>query len=385
MTECPPDESRAWKVYGPDLNGRFGGLQGMGGLEATILDADGTTTGVINDQFGNGVATVSGGTVTWNTTRVGAYGPLPGIVPQTLGDVTQLAAATAWRSRRIDPTGFYWLGARYYEPTSGRFLSADPMGHAASPSLYDYAGGDPVNRTDPDGRCASKLAQYLSDPLGNAGLLNDIYNDVQAINDFNSGPTSAMDRAMATGSLGMGLRDYQALAAQLGWNGFTAELSEYQQQYYGKMAAQILQLQAQGKDVSSLWQGVLSDVPGVVTDSRGLMAGDSADLARKSWLASINGTTLATGAVVGAVITGYTRHGLNQAISRDEVGVSPSAILDAVKYPIQTNPQGGGVVEYVGRDATVILNANGKVITTYATNSAGIRVVPDSGSKPGGP
>jgi len=144
---------KLWKVYGPDLNGRFGGLQGTGGLEAVILDADGTTTGVINDQFGNGVASVSGGTVTWNTTRVGAYGPLPGIQAQTLTDVTQVAAATAWRSRRIDPTGFYWLGARYYEPTSGRFLSVDPLGHAASPSLYDFAGGDPVNSFDPDGRC----------------------------------------------------------------------------------------------------------------------------------------------------------------------------------------------------------------------------------------
>ena len=144
--------AKAWKVYGPDLNGRFGGLQGTGGLEAVILDADGTTTGVINDQFGNGVATVSGGSVTWYTTRVGAYGPLPGIQAQTLTDVTQVAASTAWRSRRIDPTGFYWLGARYYEPTSGRFLSADPMGQAASPSLYDFAHGDPVNYFDPTGR-----------------------------------------------------------------------------------------------------------------------------------------------------------------------------------------------------------------------------------------
>lgn len=145
-----------WKVFGPDLNGRFGGLQGTGGLEAVILDADGTTTGVISDQFGNGVATVTGtgssASVTWNTTRVGAYGPLPGVAAQTLGDVTQLASATAWRSRRIDPTGFYWLGARYYEPTSGRFLSADPMGHVASRSLYDFANGDPVNYFDPTGR-----------------------------------------------------------------------------------------------------------------------------------------------------------------------------------------------------------------------------------------
>jgi RHS repeat-associated protein len=152
-------------------------------LEAIILDATGTTTGVINDQFGNGVAAVSGGTVTWNLTRVGAYGPLPGIQAQTLTDVSQLAAATAWRSHRIDPTGFYWLGARYYEPTSGRFLSADPMGHAASPSLYDYAGGDPVNGFDPDGRCAT------TGDSTTAGLLRadmNIYRDVNAVNEFNS-------------------------------------------------------------------------------------------------------------------------------------------------------------------------------------------------------
>ena len=164
--------AKAWKVYGPDLNGRFGGLQGTGGLEAVILDADGTTTGVINDQFGNGVASVSGGSVTWFTTRVGAYGPLPGIQAQTLTDVSQLAAATAWRSRRIDPTGFYWLGARYYEPTSGRFLSADPMGHAASPSLYDFCNGDPVNSFDPDGRLAKGSFNAQSDLVkGLGGLL----------------------------------------------------------------------------------------------------------------------------------------------------------------------------------------------------------------------
>ncbi len=50
--------------------------------------------------------------------------------------------------------------ARYYEPTSGRFLSADPLGQAASPSLYDFAGGDPVNFFDPDGRCPDNSNQY---------------------------------------------------------------------------------------------------------------------------------------------------------------------------------------------------------------------------------
>lgn len=144
--------AKAWKVYGPDLNGDFGSLQGTGGLEATITDADRATSGVIGDQFGNGVAAVTAGNLNWFATRVGSYGPLPGSEVQTLTEVSKLAESTAWRGRRVDATGFIFLGARYYEPNTGRFLSADPMGHGASMSLYDYCNGDPVNSFDPDGR-----------------------------------------------------------------------------------------------------------------------------------------------------------------------------------------------------------------------------------------
>ena len=61
---------------------------------------------------------------------------------------------------------------------------------------------------------------------------------------------------MANGSQGMTLADYQALAAQLGLNGFSSNLSENQQLYYGETIANILQLQAQGKDVSRQWTQV---------------------------------------------------------------------------------------------------------------------------------
>ncbi len=97
--------------------------------------------------------------VTWNPTKVGGYGPLPDSAAQPLTDATQLAQAIVWRGHRIDPTGFYYLGARYYEPTSGRFLSPDPKGQAASMSLYDFCNGDPVNGFDPDGRCNDTTVQ----------------------------------------------------------------------------------------------------------------------------------------------------------------------------------------------------------------------------------
>ncbi|HST24074.1 MAG TPA: RHS repeat-associated core domain-containing protein, partial [Blastocatellia bacterium] len=71
---------------------------------------------------------------------------------------------------------------------------------------------------------------------------------------------------------------------------------------------------------------------------------------------------------------GYTKHGINQAISRDGVGVSARAILDAVKNPIKTVAGSNGAVKYIGEKATVVINQAGKIITTWARSSAGTRV-----------
>jgi hypothetical protein len=49
----------------------------------------------------------------------------------------------------------------------------------------------------------------------------------------------------------------------------------------------------------------------------------------------------------GGSIDGFTKHGLNQAISRDGVGVSNRAMLDAVKNPTQVVQQSGGRTMYV--------------------------------------
>ena len=51
-----------------------------------------------------------------------------------------------------DPeTGLVYMRHRYFDPELGRFLSPDPMGYADSPSLYQYAGNNPVNFSDPMG------------------------------------------------------------------------------------------------------------------------------------------------------------------------------------------------------------------------------------------
>lgn len=80
---------------------------------------------------------------------------------------------------------------------------------------------------------------------------------------------------------------------------------------------------------------------------------------------------------IGGVIKGYTQHGLEQAIERDAGrGVSPSAILDAVRSPLSETVQSSGAIKYVGQNAVVVVRSDGQVITTYARNSAGLRGQP---------
>jgi RHS repeat-associated protein len=62
-----------------------------------------------------------------------------------------------------DPTGLVYAGARYYDPTIGRFLSTDPVAFTEknphSFNRYSYANNNPYKYVDPDGR----------EPLSNFG------------------------------------------------------------------------------------------------------------------------------------------------------------------------------------------------------------------------
>ncbi|MFZ5798139.1 MAG: RHS repeat-associated core domain-containing protein, partial [Thermodesulfobacteriota bacterium] len=52
-------------------------------------------------------------------------------------------------------TGLHYNWHRYYDPTSGRYLSADPIGLDGGMNLYLYTGANPVNAIDPMGLYSS--------------------------------------------------------------------------------------------------------------------------------------------------------------------------------------------------------------------------------------
>jgi len=160
--------TRNWKVYGPDLDGRYGGLNGAGGLEAVYNQSTSTATYLLNDTYGHGEGVLNGTTFTWNPSQSDGYGALAGSSAATpINASSVLGNLIGWRGHYIDATGLYYLGARYYAPDSGTFLSPDPLGHSASMDLYSYCDGDPVNQYDADGRIGKGAATGVA--LGGFG------------------------------------------------------------------------------------------------------------------------------------------------------------------------------------------------------------------------
>jgi RHS repeat-associated protein len=64
------------------------------------------------------------------------------------------------------PAGLQLLGARYYDPAVGRFISPDPIGYAGGLNLYAYCENDPVNAVDPSGN----LPCFIVSGLIGAGI-----------------------------------------------------------------------------------------------------------------------------------------------------------------------------------------------------------------------
>jgi RHS repeat-associated protein len=107
-----------------------------GWRRALLTDHQGSVIQVA-DMYGNPVATNS-------------YDPwgIPGATPVGRFGYT----GQTW----VPELGLWYYKARFYSPTTGRFLQVDPVGYEEDVNLYVYAGNDPINLADVTGKAPNR-------------------------------------------------------------------------------------------------------------------------------------------------------------------------------------------------------------------------------------
>jgi RHS repeat-associated protein len=129
----------------------MGALGLMAGLLLGLAAQAGTVTYYHNDLAGSPVvATNAAGQVIWRE----SYRPYG---ERTVNSAASSSNKVWFTSRRQDPeTGLVYMGARYYDPVVGRFVSTDPVlfdeKNLHSFNRYAYANNNPYRYVDPDGR-----------------------------------------------------------------------------------------------------------------------------------------------------------------------------------------------------------------------------------------
>jgi len=127
------------------------------------------------------------------TTNYGPFGePVPG---------TQVRG-TGYTGHQMEDDDLTYMGARYYDQLSGRFLSIDPvrvnLNTGGNWNRYAYAGNNPYKFVDPDGRASAPILdeKLLKQLVGNTmgGLADRMINGEAATSrDSDIIPNLALD------------------------------------------------------------------------------------------------------------------------------------------------------------------------------------------------
>lgn len=150
----------------------------LDGMEVAATTTDGTTTTTATRYYGNvAMRSATGPTAVVlllrnnqgsATTTIGSTGVVARQRYTPYGSVrgseTLPGTTRSFLDKTQDPSGLVAVGARYYDPALGRFMSADPLADPAAPqslNAYTYALANPTSMVDPTG-----LAAITGDGVG---------------------------------------------------------------------------------------------------------------------------------------------------------------------------------------------------------------------------
>jgi RHS repeat-associated protein len=146
------EDGSTYYIYGPD---------------GTPLEqiTGSTPTYYLHDQLGSTRALTNSSGAATGTFTYNSYG---GIQASTGTATTTLGYAGQY----TDPTtGLTYLRARWYDPATGQFTSVDPL-QQLTDQPYTYASDNPINYTDPSGRCGALCV--IGVVAGGASMLTGI-------------------------------------------------------------------------------------------------------------------------------------------------------------------------------------------------------------------
>ncbi|HEY0108066.1 MAG TPA: RHS repeat-associated core domain-containing protein, partial [Fibrella sp.] len=127
-------------------------VHGPGGILCRIAP-NGTILYYQHDHRGNTVAMTNAAKAVTHSYAYGEYGE---VVNVQESDVNRYRFMGAYGITYEDSI-LYYVRARHYDPTVGRFYSQDPIN---SVNLYNYAGNNPLNGIDPTGMYKEQYACY---------------------------------------------------------------------------------------------------------------------------------------------------------------------------------------------------------------------------------
>ena len=136
--------------YGPRPDAEF--TTGMLFVKTRNSNGSDTVAYYHHDQLGTPIqATDRGGNVVW-AASYNAFGRATITTPAATPERPIIVSVLRLPGQVEDPeTGFHYNYRRYYDTSTGRYITQDPIGLAGGDNRYRYVEANPLNLTDPTG------------------------------------------------------------------------------------------------------------------------------------------------------------------------------------------------------------------------------------------
>ncbi|MGY4393647.1 RHS repeat-associated core domain-containing protein [Streptomyces sp. TE12347] len=142
----------------------------LGATATAVRTDDNKVTFQVNDHHGTAELNIDATTGALNQRRTTPFGGTRGTAPTTWSGTRGFLGGVN------EATGLTHLGARDYDPTTGRFISADPLFDATDPqslAAYTYSDNNPLRYSDPSGLALEECASGMYRCQGGTKVLGE--------------------------------------------------------------------------------------------------------------------------------------------------------------------------------------------------------------------